>query len=138
MMPRYKYISRGELIRVLDQHELYVRSGTDRGEPAHLHNYNLSRRNLSGRDLTGAWLSWSSLKSANLTGTILKGARLGETDLTNAKGLTLDALKQATTIIDTIMPAEFAQHFRMAKAAPIASRPPKSGRKTSAKVAGLT
>jgi uncharacterized protein YjbI with pentapeptide repeats len=80
---------RDELVQVLHQHELWLRSNHQKGSRA-----DLSGTDLDGADLTGANLEWADLSQASLGGaemrradlnnSILKGATLSYADLTDA------------------------------------------------------
>jgi len=78
-----------ELQRILEAHRKWVESEGKEGERADLSGANLSgaylfRANLQGADLHGANLQWAPLREANLQGAELWGANLQEANLVTA------------------------------------------------------
>ena len=121
--PRLIAISGEDLRAILDRHLIWVASGWELGQCAHLqradlhgadlrnanlqtadlHHAGLQRADLAGADLRGADLRGADLTGANLDGADLTGADLAGAVLTRARGLTQaqvdDAFCDALTVI---------------------------------------
>lgn len=77
-------LDKAELMKILDAHELWVRSKFQSGARANLREVDLSGTDLSHRNLSGAVFYRAKLKKADLTDTIFFGSRLGEADFAGA------------------------------------------------------
>lgn len=87
---RYQNISAEELQQFLDSHEAWVETGGTKGEMAVLHSKNLDGVDLGGRNLREAWIAFSRLRGANLSGAKFQGADLRESDLRNSYVASVD------------------------------------------------
>jgi uncharacterized protein YjbI with pentapeptide repeats len=70
---------------------------------------NLRQANISGADLWGANLAGADLRDASLASCFLKRADLRGTDLSTARGLTEDQIKDAVGDAKTKLPAGLAR-----------------------------
>ncbi len=117
-------ISGGELHTILSRHLIWVASGWELGQRAHLRrtdlhgadlrnatlqDADLSGANLQRADLDGADLRGADLKAADLTGADLEQADLTEADLSGAnfaraRGLTQAQVDSAFCDASTVIP----------------------------------
>src|SRR5947209_5655038 len=78
-------LSAETLRQMLDEHELWVRSGFRQGQRADFTDCDLTGKNLRNRNLSGARFKDAVLRGANLVDTIFHGANLEGADVTGAK-----------------------------------------------------
>ena len=124
MRPRLHPISGGQLHAILSRHLIWVASGWELGQRAHLRrtdlhgadlrnatlqDADLSGANLQRADLEAADLRGADLKGADLTGAVLEGADLTQADLSGAvltrtKGLTQPQVDGAFCDASTVIP----------------------------------
>ena len=122
--PRLFPISGEDLRAILDRHLIWVASGWELGQCAHLqradlhgadlsnvnlqnadlHHAGLQRADLAGADLRGADLRGADLTGANLEGVDLTGTDLAGAVLTRARGLTQAQVDTAFCDARTVIP----------------------------------
>ncbi|NIY47308.1 pentapeptide repeat-containing protein [Cedecea colo] len=73
-----------DLVKILEEHKLWVTSMCESGSRANLRYYDLSDTNLRGANLSGADLSGANLSGADLSGANLRGANLRGANLRGA------------------------------------------------------
>jgi hypothetical protein len=122
--PRLFSISGEDLRAILDRHLIWVASGWELGQCAHLqradlhgadlrnvnlqnadlHHAGLQRADLAGADVRGADLRGADLTGANLEGAELTGADLAGAVLSRARGLTQAQVDTAFCDAQTVIP----------------------------------
>lgn len=70
---------------MLDQHELWIKSGFKKGQRADFSNADLSGVDLRNRNLSGARFANANLRRAKLVDSIFHGTNLGNADLSEAE-----------------------------------------------------
>ena len=104
--PALREVPPKKLAKILEAHRMWVESEGKEGERADLSGANLSgaylfRANLQGADLHGANLQWAPLREANLQGAELWGANLQGANLrgANLQGVNLRKVKGLTPFL---------------------------------------
>ena len=77
-------MKQSELNHILNQHKLWLESNGNQGKRADLSGVNLSGAYLTRANLAGANLSGADLRSADLSGADLSGANLRSANLTDS------------------------------------------------------
>jgi len=114
-----KTITATELMDILDQHALWIRTVSAEGtranlegvdlkdaylEGANLYRANLRYANLGGANLEGAFLYLANLEGANLEGAYLSGANLERANLegANLEGTILEKKEAKQTFVSSV------------------------------------